>query len=87
MKLLKSKLSPKGVLTGLRQILATESSLKMMKNTFLFHLKSSFHSQDIESFCLDFLVMYWNGLINKIRLISNFMTSQSIPQLQNYSLS
>ena len=30
------------------------------------------------SFCLDFLVMYLNGLIKKIRLISNFMTSQPI---------
>ena len=28
------------------------------------------------SFCLDFLVMYQNGLIRKIRLIPNFMTSQ-----------
>ena len=28
------------------------------------------------SFCLDILVMYGNGLIKKIRLISNFMTSQ-----------
>ena len=32
------------------------------------------------SFCLDFLVMYQNGLIKKIRLISNFVTSQ--PGLQ-----
>ena len=28
------------------------------------------------SFCLDFLVMYRNGLVKKIRLISNFMMSQ-----------
>ena len=28
------------------------------------------------SFCLKFLVMYQNGLIIKIRLISSFMTSQ-----------
>ena len=28
------------------------------------------------SFCLDFSVMYRNGLIKKIRVISNFMTSQ-----------
>ena len=33
-----------------------------------FHLKSSF--------CFEFLVMYQNGLIKKIRLISNFMTSR-----------
>ena len=31
-------------------------------------------------FCLDFLVMYQNGLIKKIKLISDFMTSQ--PGLQ-----
>ena len=37
----------KGALSGLRQILATENTLKMMKNAFLFHLKSSFRSQDI----------------------------------------
>ena len=28
------------------------------------------------SFCLDFLVIYQNGLIKKIRLFSDFMTSQ-----------
>ena len=28
------------------------------------------------SFCVDFLVMYQNDLIKKIRLISNFMVSQ-----------
>ena len=28
------------------------------------------------SFCLDFLVMQQNGLIRKIRFVSNFMTSQ-----------
>ena len=27
-------------------------------------------------FCLDFLVMHLNGLIKKIRLVSNFMASQ-----------
>ena len=37
----------KGSLTGLRQYLETESFLKMIKNAFLFHLKSSFRSQDI----------------------------------------
>ena len=36
-----------GALSGLRQFLATKSPLKMMKNAFLFHLKSSFRSQDI----------------------------------------
>ena len=37
----------KGVLSVLRQFLATESPLKMMKNDFFFHLKSFFRSQDI----------------------------------------
>ena len=36
-----------GALSGLRQFLATENPLKMMKNAFYFHLKSSFCSQDI----------------------------------------
>ena len=42
---------------------------------FLFHLKSSSFSRYL-SFCLDFLVMYENGLIRKIRLISEFMMSR-----------
>ena len=33
------------------------------------------------SFCLDILVMYQNGLTKKIRLISNFMTSQPGSQI------
>ena len=37
----------KSALSGLRQFLATESPLKMIKKCFLFHLKSSFRSQDI----------------------------------------
>ena len=40
----------KGAFSGLRQILATESPLMMLKNDkkcFLIHLKSSFCSQDI----------------------------------------
>ena len=37
-----------GALSGLRQFLATEMPLKLMKNVvFLFHLSSSFRSQDI----------------------------------------
>ena len=32
------------------------------------------------SFCLDLLAIYQNGLIKKIRLISNFMTPQSSQQ-------
>ena len=37
----------KGALSGLRQFLATESLLKNDVKCFLFHLKSSFRSQDI----------------------------------------
>ena len=36
----------KVILSGLGQFLAAESPLKMIKNAFLFHVKSSFHSQD-----------------------------------------
>ena len=46
------------------------------KKYFLFHLKSVFGSQDVLSFCFDFLVMHRIGLIKKIRLVSNVMTLQ-----------
>ena len=65
----------KGALSGLRQIFANESILKMMKNAFSFTSKSLFVLK-ILNFCLEFLVMYQNGLIKKIGLIPNFMTSQ-----------
>ena len=64
----------KGALSGLRKFLATESHLKIMI-FFYFTLKALFFLK-IFSFCLDFLVMCQNGLIEKTRLISNFMTSQ-----------
>ena len=38
----------KGALSGLRQFLTFEGPLKMMKNAFLLHLKSSLHSQSIQ---------------------------------------
>ena len=63
-------------LTGLKHFLATESPLKMMKNAFYSPLKLFPFSRYL-SFCLDFLIMYRNGLIKKIRLISNFMASHS----------
>ena len=66
----------KGTLKGLRQFLITESLLKMMKNAFLFHLKSSFRSQDIWVFVMTFWSFRKNGSIRKIRLISKPMTSQ-----------
>ena len=47
---------------------------------FLFHLKSSFRSQDIQVFALTFLVMYKSRLIRKIMLILKVMTSQTDSQ-------
>ena len=69
------RLCPKGALPGLRQFLATECPLKMINMLFISPQKLFSFSRYL-SFCLDFLVMYRNGLIKKIRLISNFMTSQ-----------
>ena len=43
---------------------------------FLFHLKSSFRSQDIWVFVMTFWSCWKNGLIRKINLTSKFMTSQ-----------
>ena len=57
------------------ELLATESPLKMMKSAFYFTLKSSFRSQ-VFKFLPYFLVMYKNGLIKKIKLISKMMNSQ-----------
>ena len=48
-----------------------------MKNAFLFHLKSSSHSQDV----LTFSHVEKNILLRKIKLISKFMTSQPVYQL------
>ena len=57
-------------------IYLNESPLKMMKNAFYFILKALFILTIFK-----FLSWLWscreNGLIRKIRLISNFMTSQS----------
>ena len=61
----------KGVLSGLKQFLPTESPLRMAKNIFLFHLKGSFRyhlfvkvslkavfvSLVSLNFCLEFLLM------------------------------
>ena len=54
-----------------------ESPLEMMKNAFLFYLKSSFHSQDISVFVTTFWSCSENGLIRKISLTSKFMASQA----------
>ena len=44
----------KDELSDLRQFLAFENPLKMIKKCFLFYLKSYFRSQDIEFFVLKF---------------------------------
>ena len=46
----------KGALSGLRQFLATEKPLKMMKNAFYFTLKALFVLK-IFRFCLECLIM------------------------------
>ena len=61
----------KGALSGLRQFLANENSFKMMKNAFYFTLKALPVLRIYK-----FLIIYKNGLIRKIRLITKFMTSQ-----------
>ena len=58
-------------LSGLRQYLATESPTTMMRMLFISPQKLI-----LLYFCLDFLVMYQNDLIQKIILLSNFMPSQ-----------
>ena len=61
----------KGTLSGLRQFLANEILLKTMKNQYLFHLKSSFSSQDIYTFVLTFSSCIKTALLeNKV----NFKT-------------
>ena len=69
----------KGALSGLRQLLATEGPLKMMKNASYFTLKALFILK-IFKFCPNFLVIWQNGLIRKISLVSKFVSSQ--PGLQ-----
>ena len=53
-----------------------DSPSKMMKNAFYFILKALFVLKMFNFVCLDFFVMYKNGLIGKISLISKFMASQ-----------
>ena len=65
----------KDPLSSLPQFLTTESPLKGWKMLFISPQKLFSFSRYL-SFCLDFFVMYENGVIRKIRLISNFMTSQ-----------
>ena len=62
----------KGALSGLRQVLAIESALKMLFISCQKHFSFSRYL----SFCLDFLVLKKNGLIRKISVISKLMRSQ-----------
>ena len=67
-------------------ICVTESPLKMDEKCFLFHLESPFRSfvrfdRFVEIFVLTFWSNRKNGLIRKIRVISNFMTSQPGQQI------
>ena len=47
----------KGAFSGLRQFLATESPLKLMKNAFHFTLKYHFALNIFLNYCLEFLIM------------------------------
>ena len=53
-----------------------DSPTKIIKNVFLLHIKSSFHSQDISIFVLIFLACIKNSLNRKTGLTSKFMMSQ-----------
>ena len=61
-------------LSDLRQFLAAESPLKIMRKRFLFRFKSLFRFYYIEMFFLTFLVPQENGLIRKLELISKHIT-------------
>ena len=58
--------SLKDICSGLRQFLATESPLKMIKNTFYSTLKDIFVLEIFNVF-FNFLAMWENGLIRKLR--------------------
>ena len=62
----------KSALSGLKQFLATESPLKMMKNAFQFTLKALFVLKILKFWSFGHVK---NGLIRKMRLISKFITS------------
>ena len=68
--------SIKDPLSGLRLVLRIESPLIVMKNAFYFMLKALFV---LEIFT--FFLLYRNGLIGKLWLISQFMTSQTGQQI------
>ena len=64
-------LTIKGALSGLRQFLATESPLKMMKNAFYFTSKALFVLKIFK-----FLSWLFGHIAKRLILISNFRTSQ-----------
>ena len=55
-----------------------------MKNAFYFTLEALFIVK-IFKFCLDFLVIYKNGLIKKIRLVSKFMRQNLVNKQLQYT--
>ena len=73
--LFRSSFKLKGALSGLKQFMATESRLKTMKNTFYFTSKALFVLK-IFKFLSWLFGHVVKRLVRKIRLISNFMTSQ-----------
>ena len=66
----------KGVLSGLRQVLATESPLKMMKNAFYFNLKLFWFSRYLFKFLSSLFGHVTERLDKKDKDNFNFMTSQ-----------
>ena len=69
-------MKPKGALSGLRQLLATENPSQNDEKCFLFYLKSLFHSEDI----LIFVLTFWSWLFDF------FMTSQPGEKQLQYTL-
>ena len=55
-----------------------------MKNAFYFTLEALFIVK-IFKFCLDFLVIYKNGLIKKIRFVSKFMRQNLVNKQLQYT--
>ena len=55
-----------------------------MKNAFYFTLEALFIAK-IFKFCLDFLVIYKNGLIKKIRFVSKFMRQNLVNKQLQYT--
>ena len=70
----------KDALSGLRQFLAIESSLTMMKNAFNFKFLFSRYL----NYCYEFFIMLKNSLISKTRLIEHLWCHNLVnKQLQN----